>query len=96
MQLLQVAAAEAAARRGQRLQDGAGLWRGQIRVALYKFSVYYYDDWEKHLSLQTFHQQTLLSTRLYHMISTQRICSFHQLIDNYVIIHVLHISTQQL
>lgn len=34
MQLLQVAAAEAAARRGQRLQDGAGLWRGQIRVAL--------------------------------------------------------------
>lgn len=34
VQLLQVAAAEAAARRGQCLQDGARLWRGQRRVAL--------------------------------------------------------------
>lgn len=34
VQLLQVATAEAAARRGQCLQDGARLWRGQIRVAL--------------------------------------------------------------
>lgn len=34
VQLLQIAAAEAAARRGQRLQDGARLCRGQMRVAL--------------------------------------------------------------
>lgn len=34
VQLFQVAAAEAAACGGQCLQDGAGLWKGQTRVAL--------------------------------------------------------------